>query len=149
MRESTSCNMFAIRSALLSTVALSFFSTLTCAQAQNDTQVVPAASTFYLPETETQFSVNVANDSSDVYIYFASPAYSWVGAGFGKHMENSLMLIMYPNANGDSMLPIETTPAKEDADFDRSDNISTHRPESRRASLHQQSRHRGSGRHKN
>ena len=109
MRESRSCNMFATRSALLSTVALSFFSTFTCAQAQNDTQVVPAASTFYLQETETQFSVNVANDSSDVYIYFASPAYSWVGAGFGKHMENSLMLIMYPNANGDSMLPIETT----------------------------------------
>ena len=63
------------------------------------------ASTFYLEQTETQFSISLANNSSDVYIYFTSPAYSWVGVGFGESMKNSLMLIMYPNAKGDSMSP--------------------------------------------
>lgn len=66
------------------------------------TTTTAAASTFFLPETETQFSLNIANDSSDVFIYFASPAYSWVGVGFGSKMQNSLMLIMYSNAHGDS-----------------------------------------------
>jgi hypothetical protein len=61
-----------------------------------------SASTFYLAETETQFSVNIANDSSDVFIYFTSPAYSWVGVGFGDGMANSLMLIMYPSKDGNS-----------------------------------------------
>lgn len=61
------------------------------------------ASTFFLAETETQFSVNVANDSSDVFMYFSSPAYSWVGVGFGEKMENSLMFVMYPNENGDNV----------------------------------------------
>ncbi|KAH9861639.1 hypothetical protein J1614_011391 [Plenodomus biglobosus] len=70
--------------------------------AQNST-APPSASTFWLEETETQFSVNVANDSSDVFIYFTSPAYSWVGFGFGEKMENSLMFIMYPNAKGDNV----------------------------------------------
>jgi hypothetical protein len=68
-----------------------------CAQ-----QKGPAASTFYLDQTETQFSLALANDSGDVYIYFASPAYSWVGVGFGASMEKSLMLVMYANAKGDS-----------------------------------------------
>lgn len=66
----------------------------------------PAASTFYLDQTETQFSLSLATDSSDVYIYFASPAYSWVAVGFGETMEDSLMLVMYANARGDS----ESTP---------------------------------------
>jgi hypothetical protein len=61
-----------------------------------------AASTFFLDQTETQFSVNLANDSSDVFIYFTSPAYSWVGVGFGESMKDSLMLVLYPNKNGDS-----------------------------------------------
>jgi hypothetical protein len=61
-----------------------------------------SASTFYLEETETQFSVNIANDSSDVFIYFTSPAYSWVGVGFGEGMANSFMLIMYPSKDGNS-----------------------------------------------
>lgn len=68
--------------------------------AQNTT--TPEASTLYISRTQTQFSLNVANDSSDIYIYFASPAYSWVGVGFGSQMENSLMFIMYQNGNGDS-----------------------------------------------
>lgn len=64
----------------------------------------PAASTLFIEKTETQFSINLANDSSDVYIYFTSPAYSWVGVGFGEGMKNSLMLVMYPNKKGNSTL---------------------------------------------
>ena len=67
----------------------------------------PAASTFYLEQTETQFSLSLASDSSDVYMYFASPAYSWVGVGFGGEMRNSLMLIMYPNARSDSTFALD------------------------------------------
>ncbi|KAF2853995.1 iron reductase domain protein, partial [Plenodomus tracheiphilus IPT5] len=81
-------------------LAAVFFPTLIVAQ--NSTTPV-SASTFWLEETETQFSVNVANDSSDVFLYFSSPAYSWVGFGFGGKMENSLMFIMYPNAKGDNI----------------------------------------------
>lgn len=61
-------------------------------------------STFYLPETQTQFSISINNSTTQdagVYIYFTSPAYSWVGVGFGSTMENSLMFIMYPSARGD------------------------------------------------
>lgn len=94
--------MFSFRPALSVAFALSVSSIFTLAQAQNNTTFVPAASTFYIPETETQFSVNVANDSSDVYFYLASPAYSWVGVGFGAQMENSFMLIMYPDTDSNS-----------------------------------------------
>ncbi|KAF2867456.1 hypothetical protein BDV95DRAFT_598122 [Massariosphaeria phaeospora] len=78
---------------------LTFFPSLI--QAQN-----PAASTFFLEETETQFSVNIANDTKDtkdVYIYFTSPAYSWVGVGFGETMEDSLMFILYLNREGNNV----------------------------------------------
>lgn len=61
-----------------------------------------AASTFYLNQTETAFSINVANDSSDVFIYFTSPAYSWVAVGMGKEMKGSLMFVMYPSADNKS-----------------------------------------------
>ena len=61
-----------------------------------------ASATFYLQETETQFSVNIANDSDagDVFLYFTSPAHSWVGVGFGETMRDSLMFILYPSRNG-------------------------------------------------
>ncbi|KAG9388937.1 DoH domain containing protein [Pyrenophora tritici-repentis] len=75
----------------------------TLVSAQNITTNNTAASTFYLAKTETQFSVNVADDSDDVFIYFASPAYSWVGVGFGGKMEDSLMVIMYQNADGNNV----------------------------------------------
>ncbi|KAF3011025.1 hypothetical protein E8E13_010921 [Curvularia kusanoi] len=94
--------MAAFKPAVLAAV-LALFSISTSVQAQNDRTPVPAASTFYLEETGTQFSINIANDSSDVYFYYASPAYSWIGFGFGQQMENSLMLIMYPDANGDNV----------------------------------------------
>jgi hypothetical protein len=101
--------MFPSKSASLIAFALTFFTVCAFAQAQNNTSLVPAASTFYVQETETQFSVNIANDSSDVYFYFASPAYSWVGVGFGAQMENSLMLIMYPDADGNSTSHLVST----------------------------------------
>ncbi|KAF2134777.1 iron reductase domain protein [Dothidotthia symphoricarpi CBS 119687] len=86
-------------------VLFGFLSTLVQAQnttAQNTTASV-SASTFFLEETETQFSLNIANDSDDVFVYFTSPAYSWVGVGFGDKMEDSLMFVMYPNEEGDSV----------------------------------------------
>jgi len=75
---------------------------LPIATAQSTTSNTTAASTFYFDRTETQFSVNVADNSDDVFIYFASPAYSWVGVGFGPKMQGSLMFVMYPNSKGDS-----------------------------------------------
>jgi len=71
---------------------------------QNTTTNVTTASTFYLDRTETQFSINIADDSDDVFIYYASPAYSWVGVGFGEKMDGSLMFIMHPNEKTDSTL---------------------------------------------
>ena len=86
------------RCALLTCLAV-FPALISC---QNTTTNITTASTFYLDRTETQFSVNIADDSDDVFIYYASPAYSWVGVGFGEKMEGSLMFIMYPNAKSDS-----------------------------------------------
>ncbi|EOA84535.1 uncharacterized protein SETTUDRAFT_20077 [Exserohilum turcica Et28A] len=71
--------------------------------AENTASNITAASTFYLARTQTQFSVNIANDSQDVFIYFASPAYSWVGVGFGHKMAGSLMFIMYNNKDGSNV----------------------------------------------
>ncbi|KAF1915846.1 hypothetical protein BDU57DRAFT_515613 [Ampelomyces quisqualis] len=69
--------------------------------AQNSTTI--SASTFFFEETQTQFSINVANNSNDVFLYFTSPAYSWVGVGFGEKMEDSLMFVMYPSETGDNV----------------------------------------------
>ncbi|CAI6341124.1 unnamed protein product [Periconia digitata] len=85
------------RCATLCLLLLAFFTS--SLRAQNTT----AASTFYLPKTETQFSFNLANNSNDVFIYLTSPAYSWVGVGFGESMKNALMLIVYPNSNGNNV----------------------------------------------
>ncbi|OCL01745.1 iron reductase domain protein [Glonium stellatum] len=60
----------------------------------------PAASTLYLSQTGTQFSINLPSNSSDVYFYFTSPAFSWVAVGPGTKMAGSLMFIMYSSANG-------------------------------------------------
>ncbi|KAF2438375.1 iron reductase domain protein [Karstenula rhodostoma CBS 690.94] len=84
----------------LGALLVALFTSSACAQQK---QKAPAAATFYLDQTETQFSLSLANDSSDVFIYFASPAYSWVAVGFGESMENSLMLVMYANAKGDNI----------------------------------------------
>ncbi|KAF2114089.1 hypothetical protein BDV96DRAFT_647575 [Lophiotrema nucula] len=60
----------------------------------------PPASTLWIEETETQFSINLPVNSDDVLINFTSPAYSWVGVGFGEGMKDSLMFIMYLSENG-------------------------------------------------
>ncbi|KAL7770643.1 hypothetical protein CFE70_000581 [Pyrenophora teres f. teres 0-1] len=94
--------MGSLRQRVGSLVALlGLFATLVSGQNTTTTTTTnnTAASTFYLAKTETQFSVNIADDSDDVFIYFASPAYSWVGVGFGGKMEDSLMMIMYQSAN--------------------------------------------------
>ncbi|KAL6710516.1 hypothetical protein ACN47E_008564 [Coniothyrium glycines] len=93
--------MFGPRTAMGALVALGAFLPA-LVTAQNNTTVT-AASTLYIPETETQFSLNVANDSSDVFMYITTPAYSWFGVGFGSQMENSLMFIVYPNEKGDNV----------------------------------------------
>ncbi|KAF2264199.1 CBD9-like protein [Lojkania enalia] len=58
------------------------------------------ASTFYIEKTETQFSVTLDANSSDVYIYFTSPAHSWVGFGFGEAMKDSFIIVLYPSEDG-------------------------------------------------
>lgn len=75
---------------------------LVAAHNNNTTTPVPA-STFWHEGTQTQFSLNIANDSDDVFIYFSSPTYSWVGFGFGQKMEHSLMFIMYPNDKANNL----------------------------------------------
>jgi hypothetical protein len=57
--------------------------------------ISPAASTLYLDNEKTTFSLNVPNNSSDVYFYFESPAESWVAMGIGDGMTGALMFIMY------------------------------------------------------
>ncbi|KAF2201162.1 CBD9-like protein [Delitschia confertaspora ATCC 74209] len=79
---------------------INFFSFVVAALALLSTRVfagAPAASTFYIEKTQTQFSLNIANESfsNDISIYFTSPAYSWVAVGFGERMSGSLMLVMY------------------------------------------------------
>ncbi|KAH7112882.1 hypothetical protein B0J11DRAFT_542169 [Dendryphion nanum] len=60
--------------------------------------------TFFYEKTETQFSVILANESSgDVHFYLSSPAYSWVGFGFGATMAKSLMFIFYPSQDGNNV----------------------------------------------
>ncbi|KAF2014590.1 iron reductase domain protein [Aaosphaeria arxii CBS 175.79] len=89
---------------LLSSTTFSSF-----AHAQQDNNktsapTAPQAATFFLTDTDTQFSLNLANDSNqDISIYFTSPAYSWVGVGFGESMKNSLMFIMYPSKSGNNV----------------------------------------------
>ncbi|KAK1917997.1 hypothetical protein P3342_000715 [Pyrenophora teres f. teres] len=98
--------MGSLRQRVGSLVALlGLFATLVSGQNTTITTTTnnTAASTFYLAKTETQFSVNIADDSDDVFIYFASPAYSWVGVGFGGKMEDSLMMIMYQSANSNNV----------------------------------------------
>ncbi|OBT88244.1 hypothetical protein VE02_02776 [Pseudogymnoascus sp. 03VT05] len=55
----------------------------------------PAASTVYIEDTQTTFSINLPDNSTDVYFYFSSPSYSWVAVGVGSDMAGSLMMIMY------------------------------------------------------
>ncbi|KAF1957845.1 CBD9-like protein [Byssothecium circinans] len=93
-------NMSALRWRERGVVALLVLTIFTTGlRAQNTT----AASTFFLKKTETQFSISLAKDSTDVFIYFTSPAYSWVGVGFGEGMKDALMFVLYANEKGDNI----------------------------------------------
>lgn len=59
----------------------------------------PTASTLYIADTQTTFSINIPENSTDIYFYFSSPAYSWVAVGAGSDMAGSLMMIMYSAAD--------------------------------------------------
>jgi hypothetical protein len=61
-------------------------------------QIIPA-STFYLPQTGTIFSLNVDNSSQDITFHFSSPTKSWVAIGTGDEMGGSLIFLMYFNHN--------------------------------------------------
>lgn len=76
----------------------------------DDATFTPAASTFWLEQENIVFSINIANDSSDVYFHLSGPASSWVGIGFGSKMEDSLMVIAYPDDSGSSMAPRYSLP---------------------------------------
>jgi hypothetical protein len=57
-----------------------------------------AASTFYLDEMQTGFSLNVANDSGDISFHFGSPPrHAWVVLGVGDKMKEALMPFVYPS----------------------------------------------------
>ncbi|KAK3389724.1 hypothetical protein B0H63DRAFT_464225 [Podospora didyma] len=60
-----------------------------------------AVSTLFVPETNTQISVNLPGDSSDdVNFYISAPDwYQYVAIGFGSDHANSLMLVAYPAAD--------------------------------------------------
>ncbi|KAF8856696.1 hypothetical protein BDZ45DRAFT_803975 [Acephala macrosclerotiorum] len=64
----------------------------------------PAASTLYTDEARATSSINLPQNSSDVYLYFLPPSYSWAVIGTGSVMEKSLMLLMY-SAAGDQRKP--------------------------------------------
>jgi len=71
-------------------------------------QIIPA-STFYLPQTGTIFSLNVDNSSQDITFQFSSPAKSWVAIGTGDEMDGSLIFFMYFNHNSSSTSPPHKT----------------------------------------
>ena len=98
--------------ALFLTLALLFISPTTIfAQTQHD----EASSTLYLADTDTQFSLNIADTSSDIDIYISMPANAWFGIGFGAEIHDSLMLVVYPDQHGSASTtttpnPIPQTP---------------------------------------
>lgn len=116
--------MFTLRSTSVATLVGWVFLSTTLAQTEAWSESVavppssrsvnvPAASTLYLPDSQMQFSVNIANDSSDVYFYLASPARGWVGVGFGSRMEDSLMVVVYADGEG-SMFFISSRSARDE-----------------------------------
>lgn len=69
----------------------------------SSTHAQPKASTLYLEQADTQFSVSLARNSSDVYMHLSSPACSWIGIGFGAQMRGALMVVVYANEKGDNV----------------------------------------------
>ncbi|KAK4175755.1 hypothetical protein QBC36DRAFT_19156 [Triangularia setosa] len=63
------------------------------------------ASTVFIPEANTIIGINLPDDgSNDINFYITSPEwYQYSAIGFGSSMANSLMLVMYPSADGRSV----------------------------------------------
>ncbi|KAK3938717.1 hypothetical protein QBC46DRAFT_161229 [Diplogelasinospora grovesii] len=58
-------------------------------------------SSLYIPDSQTQFAINLPPDSDDVNIYLTSPDwYSYTAIGFGDGMAGSLMFVAYPASDG-------------------------------------------------
>lgn len=67
------------------------------------------ASVFILPlgdgSQNLTFAASIPSGSDDLYFHLAGPAsYAWVAVGTGREMKDSLMFILYSNANGDGSL---------------------------------------------
>ncbi|KAL1962257.1 hypothetical protein VTN77DRAFT_9847 [Rasamsonia byssochlamydoides] len=66
------------------------------------------ASVFILPLDNNSgnytFALNIPENSEDVYFHLSGPAsYSWIAVGTGTEMKDSLMFIVYSNAQGDGV----------------------------------------------
>lgn len=49
------------------------------------------------------FALNIPDGSTDLYFHLAGPtAYSWIAVGTGSEMADSMMFVMYSNADGTS-----------------------------------------------
>jgi hypothetical protein len=65
-----------------------------------------AFSSLYIPDIFTTFAINLPTDNNDVNFFISAPTWmSWFGVGFGASMANSLMLVIYMAADGQSALP--------------------------------------------
>lgn len=67
---------------------------------------MPATSVFILPlgdgSQNLTFALNIPSNSDDIFFHLAGPAsYAWVAVGTGREMKDSLMFLLYQNANGD------------------------------------------------
>lgn len=66
-----------------------------------------AASIFNLPLNQNSanytFALNIPDGSTDLYFHLSGPTdYSWIAVGTGERMKNSLMIVLYSNADGTS-----------------------------------------------
>ncbi|KAI1462860.1 putative iron reductase domain protein [Annulohypoxylon moriforme] len=91
-------------------LALSFFVASSQAQTQAQDAAITssnktAGSVFVTPEQNLAFALNVPNDSAtDLYFsLIMTMSTSWGGIGFGSHMADSLMLVVYPSQSRASL----------------------------------------------
>ncbi|KAF4632306.1 hypothetical protein G7Y89_g5820 [Cudoniella acicularis] len=70
----------------------------------------PAFSTLYDEDEQMSFSINLPDNSTDLYFSFSAPAYSWVAIGTGDSMAGSLMMIMYGSPDAQARVLQRNTP---------------------------------------
>lgn len=77
--------------------------------ASADTDTSPASVFILSLDNNDQnytFAVNIPEDSEDVYFHLSGPAdYSWIAVGTGTEMKDSLMVLLYSSASGNSEYP--------------------------------------------